>query len=85
MSTAFWKRAVIPFGGVASLFLKQSRTGESTPASKKDRVLPNEITARFQEIFNQSFLISVPLLKKRKLPGCRTLPGSCGIVWGNTD
>ena len=29
--------------------MKQSRTEESTPASKKDRALPNEITARFQE------------------------------------
>ncbi|SCM72234.1 hypothetical protein KL86DES1_20478 [uncultured Desulfovibrio sp.] len=29
---ALGKRGFIPFGGLASLFLKQSRTEESTPA-----------------------------------------------------
>ncbi len=72
---------IIPFGGIASLFLRQSRTEESTSASKKSAPCQTKQLRVSKRLFNQRFPrnwrsrpqnSSGPVLDNRR---CTRIPG----------
>jgi hypothetical protein len=60
---AFKETLIYSVWRLCFIFLKQLRTEEYTPASKKDRALSNETTACFQEALESRLTLRMYILK----------------------